>query len=162
VSQGFRTICAAWPGGEPNNAFRDKVRKRAVFPAQNEREDSSQACILAVTLWLNRRLPSAGPKSDGLFCKLSFLFACLCRCDASRAPSSCICAAQPHTHQWILLRPRVCHSLIPFEQCWTSCSLANYGDRAGFWSPTLFSLLDLALNILLVALVAGLLLWLVL
>jgi len=56
-----------------------------------------------MTPWLNRSLPSAGPKSDGLFCKLSLLFANLRRSDASRAPSSCVCAAQPHTHQRILL-----------------------------------------------------------
>src|SRR5208337_5646066 len=70
---------------------------------------------LAVTLWLNRRLPSAGPKSNGLLCKLSLLFSCLRRSDASRAPSSCVCAAQPHTHQRILLQPRIPHSLVPFE-----------------------------------------------
>jgi hypothetical protein len=66
-------------------------------------------CRLAAAPWLNRRLPSAGPKSDGLFCKLSLLFACLCGSDASRAASSCVCAAQPHTHQRILLQPRIRH-----------------------------------------------------
>jgi len=73
------------------------------------------AMHLAVTPWLNRRLPSAGPKSDGLFCKLSLLSSCLRRSDASRAPRSCVCAAQPHTHQRILLQPRIRHSLVRFE-----------------------------------------------
>jgi hypothetical protein len=72
-------------------------------------------CRLAVTPWLNRRLPSAGPKSNGLFCELSLLFACLGRSDASRAPSSCVCAAQPHTHQRILLQPRIRHRVCSLQ-----------------------------------------------
>jgi hypothetical protein len=72
-------------------------------------------CRLAVTPWLNRRLPSAGPKSDGLFCKLGLSFACLCRSDASRAPSSCVRAAQPHTHQRILLQPRIRHRVCSLQ-----------------------------------------------
>ena len=84
------------------------------------------AMPLAVTPWLNRRLPSAGPKSDGLFCKLSLLFACLCGSDASRAPSSGVCAAQPHTHQRILLQPRIRHCVCSLRtQCWPSCRLAS-------------------------------------
>ena len=63
----------------------------------------------AATPWLERRLPSAGPKLDGLFCKRSLLFACLCRSDASRASSSGVCGAQPHAHQWILLQPGIRH-----------------------------------------------------
>jgi hypothetical protein len=64
---------------------------------------------LAVTRRLNSRLPSAGPKSHGLSRKLGLLFARLCRSDASRAPSSRVCAAQPHTHQRILLQPGIRH-----------------------------------------------------
>ena len=69
----------------------------------------------AATPWLERRLPSAGPKLDGLFCKRSLLFACLCRSDASRASSSGVCGAHPHAHQWILLQPGIRHLLVPFD-----------------------------------------------
>ena len=69
----------------------------------------------AATPWLKRRLPSAGPKLDGLFCERSLLFACLCRSDASRASGSGVCGAQPHAHQWILLQPGIRHLLVPFD-----------------------------------------------
>src|SRR5208337_3837509 len=74
-----------------------------------------EALNSAATPRLNRSLPSAGPKSDGLFCNRSLLFACLCRSHASRASSSGVCGAQPHAHQWILLQPRVRHSLVLVE-----------------------------------------------
>ena len=76
----------------------------------------------AATPWLERRLPSAGPKLDGLFCKRSLLFACLCRSDASRASSSGVCGAQPHAHQWILLQPGICHLLVPFDGPLAACT----------------------------------------
>ena len=108
------------------------------------------AMHLAVTPWLNRRLPSAGPKSDGLFSKLSLLFSCLRRSDASRtpssgvyaaqphtsrAPSSGVCAAQPHTHQRILLQPRIRHSLVPFEHSveLRVASQANHPSIVSVW-----------------------------
>ena len=76
----------------------------------------------AATPWLERRLPSASPKLDGLFCKRSPLFACLCRSDASRASSSGVCGAQPHAHQWILLQPGIRHLLVPFDGPLAACT----------------------------------------
>src|SRR5271157_48681 len=103
---------------------------------------------LAMTLWLNCRLPSGGPKSDRLFCKLSLLFACLCRSRASRAPSSCVCAS---------LLPRCFRSL--GEPCLeaspvSACRLAATALVTGgpFASRAVIAHLEsFALNILLVA-----------
>ena len=69
------------------------ARRRGFRSSRREvsaRVTRGNARHLAVTLWLNRGLPSAGPKSDSLFSKLSLLFVYLCRSDAWRAS---ICAA---------------------------------------------------------------------
>jgi hypothetical protein len=115
------------PGLRPANHARSPPARTSLF-----RENGAIVHVtrrnahLAVTPWLNRKLPGAGPKSDGQFCKLSLLFACLRRSDDSRAPSSCVCAAQPHTHQRILLQPRIRHCVCSLRtQCWPSCRLAS-------------------------------------
>ncbi len=119
MSRSFPTVCyGRFLPFEVALPDERKYRQSAsgLLSVQKEHQTTRRnAMHLAVTPWLNRRPPSAGPKSDGLFCKLSLLFSCLRRSDASRAPSSGVCAAQPHTHQRILLQPGFAIRLFPLN-----------------------------------------------
>jgi hypothetical protein len=98
----------------PTVAFAlERLRNRRSIHSKRVAKTRHNPLRLAMTPWLHRRQRSAGPKTDGLFCKLGLLLAYLCRSDISRAPGRCVGAPQPYAHQWILLEPRISHSLVP-------------------------------------------------
>ena len=81
------------------------LRVRRQEPSRGAVRAARGNASLSATLWLERGLPSTGPKSDGLFGTVGLLFAYLRRSDAPSASSSCVCAAQPHAHKQTLLQP---------------------------------------------------------
>ena len=133
ISNDYRDMIYAATRGEVETrrkAFIRKWRLKSRVVADSLEEAGDKHTHLAVTLWLDDGPPAASPKSGGLFRKRGLLFSCLRRRDASRATRNCICAAQPHTHEWVFLQPRILHSPVPFEQSVVSDRLARFSPWA--------------------------------